>query len=109
MHEGKDVKIGFSEKDRKRMWKNHMEIMNKENDWNHIKEASMIKGPIEKVTPEKKTKAIKPIKPGKAVGPSEEWEEIISARGEAETSVMIELCKCVFDEKGMPTNGKQMC
>ena len=30
---GKDERLNFSEKDRKRMWKNHMkEIMNKEND-----------------------------------------------------------------------------
>ena len=30
---GKDKKLGFSEKDRKRIWKNHMEkIMNEVND-----------------------------------------------------------------------------
>ena len=34
---GKDGRFGFSEKDRKRIWKNHMEeIMNKENDWGHV-------------------------------------------------------------------------
>ena len=30
-------RFGFSEKNRKRIWKNHMEeIMNKENDWDHM-------------------------------------------------------------------------
>ena len=33
MQKGKDEKLDFSEQDRKRIWKNHMEgIMNKEND-----------------------------------------------------------------------------
>ena len=40
---GKDGRLGFSEKDRKRTWKNHMEeIMNKDNDWDHVTEASMV-------------------------------------------------------------------
>ena len=40
---GKDRRLSFSEKHRKRIWKNHMEeIMNKENDWDHVTEASMI-------------------------------------------------------------------
>ena len=31
---GKDGRLGFSEKYRKRIWKNHIdEIINKENDW----------------------------------------------------------------------------
>ena len=47
---GKDGRVGFSEKDRKRIWKNHMEIMNKENDWDHVTAASMVEGPIKNVT-----------------------------------------------------------
>ena len=51
---GKDGRLGFSEKDRKRIWKNHMkEIMNKENDWDHVTAASMVEGPI-KMLPAKK-------------------------------------------------------
>ena len=51
---GKDGTLGFSEKDRKIIWKNHMEeIMNKENDWDHVTAASIIEGPI-KMLPEKK-------------------------------------------------------
>ena len=43
---GKDKRLGFSEADRK-IWKNHMEeIMNKENDWGNVTEASMVEGPI---------------------------------------------------------------
>ena len=39
----KDGMLGFSEKDRKRIWKHHMEeIMNKENDWDHVAVASII-------------------------------------------------------------------
>ena len=48
---GKDVKLGFSEKGGKRMWKSHMEeVMNKEDDWDHMTEATILKGPVEKVT-----------------------------------------------------------
>ena len=40
---GKDPRIGFSEKDKKRIWKNHMkEIMIKANDWDHVTAASMV-------------------------------------------------------------------
>ena len=42
---GADGRLGFSEKDRKRTWKNRMEeIMNKENDWEHVTEASYGRG-----------------------------------------------------------------
>ena len=47
MHERK--RLGFSKKDRKRIWKNHMEIMNKEKDWNHVTAVSMVKGHITNV------------------------------------------------------------
>ena len=44
---GKDRRLGFSKKDRKRLWKNHMEeIMNKEKNWNDMTAVSMIKGGI---------------------------------------------------------------
>ena len=39
----KNERLGFSEKNRKRIWKNHMEqIINKENDWDHMTKASMV-------------------------------------------------------------------
>ena len=44
---GKDRKLDFSEKDRKRIWKNHMEeIMNKEKGWDHVTEACVVEGHI---------------------------------------------------------------
>ena len=42
---GKDRRLDFNEKDRKRIHKNHMEgIMNKENDWDHVTETSYGRG-----------------------------------------------------------------
>ena len=100
---GKDGRLGFSEKERKRIWKIHMEeIMNKENDWDHVTAASMVEGSIKDVTREEMAIAIKVMKPGKAAGPSEACAEMISANGEVEVSVMVELCQRVLDGKEMP-------
>ena len=100
---GKDGRLSFSENNRKRIWKNHVEeIMNKENDWKHMPEASMVEGPIKNVTHKKMAIAIKVIKPGKAVEPSEVCAEMISASKEVGVSVMVELCQRVLDGKGMP-------
>ena len=103
MHERKIRRLGFSEKDRKRTWKNDMEeIMNKENDWDHMAEANMVAGPIKNVTREKMAIAIKVMKLGKAAGPSEVCAEMISACREVGVSVIVELCQHVLDGKGMP-------
>ena len=51
---------------------NHMEeIMNKENDWDHVTAASMVEESIKNVIREEMAIAINVIKPGKAAGPSE--------------------------------------
>ena len=43
--------LGFSEEDKKRIWKSCiMIIINKENDWDNMTEADMVKGPIKNVT-----------------------------------------------------------
>ena len=90
-------------KTEKKIWKNHMEeIMNKENDWDHVTKARMLKGPIKNVTQEEMAIAIKVMKPGKAAGPSEVCAKMISASGELGVSVMVELCQRVLDGKGMP-------
>ena len=69
---GKSGSLDFSEKDRKRIWKNYMEeMMNKENDRDHAKASSMVERPIKNVTHEEMTIVIKVIKPGKAAGLSE--------------------------------------
>ena len=52
---GKDGKLGFSEIDKK-IWRNHM---NKENNWDHMTGASMVKEAIEKVIHEEKVIATK--------------------------------------------------
>ena len=76
--------------------------MNKENNWDHVTEASMVEGLIKNVTREEMSIAIKMVKVGKAAGPSEVCAEMISASGEVEVSVMVELCQCILDGKGMP-------
>ena len=44
---GKDGRLGYSEKDKKRIWKNLVEeIMNKKNNWDHVTAASIVEGPI---------------------------------------------------------------
>ena len=46
---------------------NHMQqIMNKENDWDQVTEASMVEVPIKNVIREEMAIAIKVMKPGKA-------------------------------------------
>ena len=110
---GKDGRLGFSEKDRKQIWKNHMkEIMNKESDWDHETAASMVEGPIKNVTVDEMTMAIKVIKPGKAAGPSEVCAEMISA-SRVGISVMVKLSQRVLDGKADRTFLKflfwQMC
>ena len=78
----KDGRLDLSENDRKRIWKNHMEeIINKENDWDHLAEASMVEGPIKNVIREEMAIAIKVMKPGKAAKPSKVSAEMISATG----------------------------
>ena len=53
-------RLAFSEDDRKRVWKEHMEkIMNEENVWDQVTDADMVEGPIERITPAEVLKAIK--------------------------------------------------
>ena len=57
---GKGGRLGFTVKDRKRIWKNHLEvIMNKENEWDNVTQASMVEGPIKNVTREEMAIALK--------------------------------------------------
>ena len=63
----KDRRLDFSKKDRKRIWKNHMEeIMNKEKDWNQVIAVGMVKGLIKNIFRKKMSIAIKVKKLGKA-------------------------------------------
>ena len=90
---GKNGKLGFREKDRKRTRKNHINITNKEYDWDHMTEARMVKGFIEKVT------GNKTMKPGKAAGSCNVCAKMIFASGSVEIGVMLEL---VLDGTAMP-------
>ena len=102
---GKDEKLHFSEKDRGRVWKEHMEeIMNEENEWDHMVETSVVSGPVECVSKEEVMKAVKDMKTGKASGPSDVSVELISASGEIGINVMRKLCQDILEGKGMPVD-----
>ena len=76
--------------------------MKKENDCDHVTEASIVEGPIKNVTREEMAIAINVMKPGKAAGPSEVCAKMISASGKVGFSMMVELCQHVLDGKEMP-------
>jgi len=96
-------KLGCTEDDKKRIWKEHMEkIMNEENSWDQDTDADMVEGPLEKVNCGKIVNAIKAMKPQKAHGPSGVTTEMISASGQVGVNVMMHLCQRVLDGKGMP-------
>jgi len=51
MHKGKNGRLGGSEEDRGKIWKEHMEvIMNEENVWDQMTEADVDDRPIKRVT-----------------------------------------------------------
>ena len=62
----------------------------------------LVEGPVERVSREEVVKVIREMKVGKAAGPSEVTVQMIAARGEIEIGVMVELCLCVLDGRGMP-------
>ena len=104
---GKDGKLGFSEKDRKRIWKNHMEeIMKKGSYWNHMTEASMAEELIDKITRKEMATV---VKPGRAIGPSkvcaklcQRWLDRRRLLDEGQTSMLVP----IFKEKGDLRNWK---
>lgn len=100
---GSDGKLNFSERDRGKVWKEHMEkIMNEENEWDQEVEADLVEGPVERVSREEVVRAIREMSTGKAAGPSEVSVEMIIASGEIGIGVMMELCQRVLDGRGMP-------
>ena len=91
---GRDGRIGFSQEDRCKTWKEHMErIMNEENAWDHKVDAAMFEGPVEKVSRKEVREAIRKIKQGKAVGLSEVTTAMIVAGGRIAVEVMLQLCQ----------------
>jgi len=70
---GSDERLNFSEKDRGRVWKEHMErIMNEENEWDQNMQADLVEGPVERVGREEVVKVLGKMKAEKAAGPSVE-------------------------------------
>ena len=61
----------------------------------------LVEGPAERVSWEEVVKAIREMKAGKAIGPSEVSVEMIAASGEIGTDVMMELCQGMLDGRGM--------
>ena len=99
--------MGFSEKDRAKIWKEHMEkIINEENEWDRMVETDLVEGPVEKVVRNEIVEAIQSMKSGKATGTSDVSVEMIVASGEIGVIVMMELCQRVLDGRGMPDERK---
>jgi len=93
----KNGRLGFSEEDRCKIWKEHIEkSMNEENEWDCMVEADVVEGPVEQVTRKQVVEAIKKMKRGKAVGLSEittEMIKLIMASGKIGEDVMMQLCQ----------------
>ena len=99
----KDERLVVSEKDRGKLWKNHMEkITNVKNEWDQMAKTDMLEGPVEEVTYEEVIKAMNKMKLGKAAGPSEVNTDIMMASGKFDVGVLKKLCQRVLDRKGMP-------
>ena len=99
---GRDKQLGFIEGDRAQIWEEHMEIiMSEENEWDHMVETDVVEGPVKKVACNEIVKAIQKMKSEKATEPFEVSVEIIVASGEIGVKVMMELCQCVLDGRGM--------
>ena len=87
---------------KKRVWKEYMEKrMKKENAWDQMTEIGMVEGPVEEISLEEKTSAIKKIKLGKAFGLSKVSMEIMNASGKAGIDMMTKLFQRVPDGKGI--------
>ena len=69
---GSNGRLNFSEKDRGRVWKEHMErIMNEQKKLDQNVQADLVEGPVERVSREEVVKALGKMKAGKAARPSE--------------------------------------
>ena len=92
---------------RAKIWKEHMKkIMNEENEWDHIVETDVVERPVKKVACNEIMKAMQKMKLGNTIGPSELSVEMIVASGKIKVKVMMELCQCVLDGRGMPDEWK---
>ena len=91
---GRYGRIGFSHEDRYEIWKEHVErIMKEENAWDHKLDATMVEGPVEKVSCKKVRETIRKMKQEKAAELFEVTTEIIVAGGRIAEVVMLQLCQ----------------
>ena len=98
----KDGKLVVSEKDRGKLWKEHMEkIMDVGNEWDQVVEADVVEGPVKVITDKEMMEAVNKMKVGKAAGPSEVNMNMIIASGKFGVGVMKKLCQRVLDGKGI--------
>ena len=69
---GINGRLAFSEKDQKKVWKEHMEkTMNKENAWDQKTEIGIVEGLVGEISIEEITNAVKKMKLEKSSGLSE--------------------------------------
>ena len=95
----KDGRIVINEKERGKLWKEHMEkILNVENKWGQMAEVDMVEGPVEGVTYEE---AMNKTKLGKAAGPSKVNRGIIMANGKF-GAIVKKLCQKIVDGEDTP-------
>ena len=69
-------------------------------------ETDVIEGLVEKVACNEIVEAMQKMKSAKATGPSRVSVEMIVASGEIGVKVMMELCQCALDGRGMPDERK---
>ena len=100
----------FSEKNRKKMWKEHMEkTINKKNAWDQKTKINMVEGPVEEVSLEEITIAIKKMKLGKASGFSEVSMEMINASGKVAIDAIMKLLREYLMGKECQKIGRLVC
>ena len=102
----KDGKIVMNEKDRGKLWKEHMEkILNVENELGQMAEADMVEGPVEGVTYEEVMKALNKMKLGKAAGPSKVNMDMIISSGKF-VVIIKKLCQRILDSEDVSEEWK---
>ena len=103
----KDGKFVMNEKDRGKLWKEHMEkILNVENELGQMAEANMVEGPVEGVTYEEMIKAMDKMKLGKAAGPSKVNMDMIISSGKF-VVIIKKLCQRILDGEGVSKEWKR--
>ena len=76
---GSNGRLNFSEKDRGKVWKEHMQrTMNEEteNEWDQNVKAELVEGPVERVSQEEVVKVIREMKAEKVAGPRSEERRV---------------------------------